>query len=63
SQRVSHILGINLGETSLNFVAALQEKQVYISQRGNSLRIAPHVHITDADVEKLKGAFRGALRS
>jgi selenocysteine lyase/cysteine desulfurase len=63
SQRVSHILGINLGETSLNFVAALQEKQVYISQRGNSLRISPHVHVTDADVEKLKGAFRGALRS
>lgn len=61
SKRVPHILGIHLGtrsNSSINFVAALREKQVYISQRGNSLRIAPHVHVNAGDMIKLKESFQ-----
>jgi hypothetical protein len=52
--RVPHILGINLGMNNKNYVAAFKENNVYISQRGNSLRIAPHLHITQNNIEKLK---------
>ena len=51
--RVPHILGINLGADNKNYVSELKEKNIYISQRGKSLRIAPHLHITRDDMEKL----------
>jgi len=56
-KRVPHILGIDLGIDTTNYVGSLKEKNVYISQRGNSLRIAPHLHITNNDIEILKYEF------
>lgn len=52
--RVPHILGINLGNDNTNYVGALKDKNIFISQRGNSLRIAPHLHINQGDIERLK---------
>ena len=36
-----------------NLVNELKAKKIYISQRGNSLRFAPHLHINDDDVNRL----------
>ncbi len=52
--RVPHILGINLDSDKTNYVSALKDKNVFISQRGNSLRVAPHLQINQADIERLK---------
>jgi len=56
-KRVPHILGIDLGTDITNYVGSLKEKNVYISQRGNSLRIAPHLHTTNDDIDILKYEF------
>jgi len=56
--RVPHILGINLGTNTTDYVGTLKAKNVFISQRGNSLRITPHLHINQNDIEKLKQEVR-----
>lgn len=35
-------------------VKELKERQIHISQRGRSLRFAPHMHINEYDMERLK---------
>ena len=40
-----------------NLVAELRKRHIYISQRGNSLRFAPHLHVNDHDVERLLEAL------
>jgi selenocysteine lyase/cysteine desulfurase len=52
--RVPHILGINLGKDNTNYVGSLKDKNIFISQRGNALRIAPHLHINQEDIENFK---------
>jgi selenocysteine lyase/cysteine desulfurase len=39
----------------------LQEQQIYISQRGPNLRITPHLHVSDADVDRLVEALTAIL--
>ena len=36
-----------------NLVSELKAENIYISQRGNSIRFAPHLHINDNDIDKL----------
>lgn len=36
-----------------NLVSELKSNNIYISQRGNSLRFAPHLHINDNDLNRL----------
>lgn len=36
-----------------NLVSALRERNIFISQRGQSVRFAPHLHINDYDLERL----------
>lgn len=54
SQRCPHMLGARLpdGFTG-NLVAELKMKNIFISQRGNALRFAPHLHVTDRDIDRL----------
>jgi len=40
-----------------NIVAGLRERGIYISQRGNSLRFAPHLHVNAHDVDRLAQAL------
>lgn len=58
AQRCPHLLGAVLpaGRTS-NLVAALRERDIYISQRGNALRFAPHLHVNTRDEERLVEAL------
>ena len=40
-----------------NLVAELRSRNIYISQRGNSLRFAPHLWVDDHDVNRLLGTL------
>jgi hypothetical protein len=46
-----------------NVVGALRARHVFISQRGSSIRIAPHLHVTEPDVEQLFAALDVAVAS
>jgi hypothetical protein len=40
---------------------ALEERRVFASVRGSSLRISPHLHVSNGDVERLVDALASAL--
>ncbi|NVK47593.1 MAG: hypothetical protein HWE33_14950 [Rhodobacteraceae bacterium] len=62
SQRSPHILGVAAGGAlPEGLIPALAERRVYVSRRGNALRIAPHLHVTEADEARLLSAFVGVL--
>ncbi len=64
SQRCPHILGaIVPGTFSGNIVNELRERKIYISQRGKSLRFAPHVYINDNDVYRLNEAISEIVKA
>ena len=53
-ERSPHMLGARLPEGFQGaLVADLTSRGIYISQRGNSVRFAPHLHVTDHDVDRL----------
>jgi selenocysteine lyase/cysteine desulfurase len=53
-ERGPHMLGIGLPKrTRTRAAAALAEAGCYAAFRGNSLRISPHLHTTDQDVDRL----------
>jgi len=58
AQRSPHLLGAVLppGQTG-DMVSALKKRNVYISQRGNALRFAPHLYINEHDEGRLKEAL------
>ena len=55
SQRIAHIIGIRLADANRipSVMNALGERQVRVSQRGQSIRISPHVYNTPADIDAL----------
>lgn len=57
-RRAGHLTGLRLAKRStanpLHFLqGALAEKKVFLSVRGDTIRIAPHLHISDNDIERL----------
>jgi selenocysteine lyase/cysteine desulfurase len=61
--RCPHILGAVLPRAQTgHLVADLRSRQIYVSQRGRSLRFAPHLHVTDHDVARLLSALDGLVR-
>ncbi len=61
-QRMPNILGASLPTGALgSVVASLRAQDIYISQRGQSLRFAPHLHVDEADVQRLLLALRTVL--
>lgn len=57
-QRGPHMLGVRLPEAVRDRVLpALAEADCYAALRGASLRISPHLHTTDHDVERLIAAL------
>jgi selenocysteine lyase/cysteine desulfurase len=64
SQRCPHIVGARLPQGFAgDFVASLRAQHVFISQRGSSVRVAPHLHVTEADVEQFFAALEVAVAS
>lgn len=62
AQRGPHMLGVHLPERArTDVVADLAEAGCYAAVRGEMLRLAPHLHVTDADVEQLADALTRAL--
>lgn len=60
-----HLRGIRLPE-GLNIQdlkQALQTRQVYVSQRGNAIRVAPHLYNTKADFAALVNCFQSVTGS
>jgi len=62
AQRCPHMFGARLPkEFTGDLVGALRARQVYISQRGSSVRFAPHLHVTEADLDQLFAALETIL--
>lgn len=54
-----HILGATLPQGRYqNIVKDLQTKNIYISQRGSSIRFAPHMHVNENDMDRLFDTIR-----
>jgi selenocysteine lyase/cysteine desulfurase len=57
-QRGPHMLGIEIPRQAGDAIARrLNADGVVASVRGNSLRIAPHLHVTQDDIDRLLGAL------
>ena len=60
--RCPHLFGARMPEGfSGDLVGALRAKNVFVSQRGTSVRFAPHLHVTDGDVGQLLEAVKAGL--
>jgi len=61
--RTDHLFGVRLSESmdmkvlKKNFL----DNKVYISERGNSIRVAPHLYNTPEDFEKLVQCFKNSI--
>lgn len=63
-QRGPHMLGIGLPQNSRARVSAeLADAGCYVAVRGSSLRISPHLHTTDQDVQRLLDTLAGNTKS
>jgi selenocysteine lyase/cysteine desulfurase len=61
-QRGPHLLGVRLPEGARDgVVSALADLNCFVALRGGSLRISPHLHTNDADVERLSEGLARAL--
>jgi len=61
AQRGPHMLGAALpAGTRASILPALQDARCYAAVRGASLRIAPHLHVNSADVDRLSDALAHA---
>jgi selenocysteine lyase/cysteine desulfurase len=57
-QRGPHVLGVRLPESiRSDVVPRLAAMDCFAALRGETLRIAPHLHVTDADVDRLMDAL------
>ena len=60
--RAPHFLGLGLPDQAPNDLAGrLREREVFVSQRGRSLRIAPHLYNDDEDIFKLMKGLKSGL--
>jgi selenocysteine lyase/cysteine desulfurase len=57
-----HMFGARLpADFSGDLVGLLRSQGVYVSRRGSSIRFAPHLHVTEADIGQLFAALDRAL--
>lgn len=57
-QRGPHLLGVRLTESvRAGIVSSLAAVDCFAAVRGETLRLAPHLHVTDADIERLMHAL------
>ncbi len=60
--RSNHLIGVRLGGADpVKVQEALAEAGVYVSVRGDAMRVAPHVYNDEADVDRLFETLRAAL--
>jgi len=57
-QRCPHMFGARVpARFAGNLVDLLRARRVHVSQRGSSIRFAPHLHVTEADIDQLFAAL------
>ena len=60
--RAPHLIGISKpGGFPKELPNLLAQKKIFVSVRGESIRIAPHVYTSEEDIERLFSALRKAL--
>jgi selenocysteine lyase/cysteine desulfurase len=58
TRRAPHMFGATLpGRDDRDFAASLRDRGVFVSRRGQSIRFAPHLHVTEADLAQLVAAL------
>jgi selenocysteine lyase/cysteine desulfurase len=58
TRRAPHMFGATLPDgQGGDVVGTLREQGVFVSRRGKSIRFAPHLHVTEADLAQLAGAL------
>ncbi len=58
--RAPHMLGITLpGKIPDNLSSRLSSEHIFVSIRGQSIRVAPHLYNTDQDLARLFAALGG----
>jgi selenocysteine lyase/cysteine desulfurase len=63
SQRSPHLLGVSLPPSMrAGLVPYLERSKCFVALRGRSMRIAPHLHITPSDIDRLVDALTAAAR-
>lgn len=63
SQRSPHMFGALIPDRYKgNLVSELKMHKIYVSQRGQSVRFAPHLHINEVDIERLLQTLRDIIR-
>jgi selenocysteine lyase/cysteine desulfurase len=61
-RRGPHMLGLSVpADRRATIAEQLAEANVYVGMRGSSMRVSPHLHVTDADVERLFAALDRAM--
>ena len=63
SERSVHLFGVRVADAEQipAILAELRRRQVYVSQRGASIRVSPHVYNTTDDVHALAQALLMAV--
>lgn len=58
--RASHLFGIYLhrGQKLESIKKQMEHKNIYVSYRGEAIRVSPHLYNTASDFEKLAGCFQ-----
>jgi selenocysteine lyase/cysteine desulfurase len=59
--RASHLVGLRANKLPADLPARLAQSQVYVSVRGDSMRVSPHLYNTPADIERLFTTLADAL--
>ena len=63
AQRAPHLLGVAIPPTlRAGLVPHLERANCFVALRGRSMRIAPHLHITPADIDRLVDGLKAATQ-
>jgi selenocysteine lyase/cysteine desulfurase len=61
-QRAPHYLGLQMASAPPpQLLPALMKRKIYVSVRGSSIRVTPHVYNTEADIDRLVKALKVIL--
>jgi selenocysteine lyase/cysteine desulfurase len=53
ARRAPHLVGLRLeGDVPADLGSRLAAERVYVSLRGQSIRVSPHLYVTDADIDR-----------
>jgi selenocysteine lyase/cysteine desulfurase len=61
--RLGHLIGLrSQNALPADLASALAERDIFVAVRGNSIRVSPHLHSRDGDIEMLINALEELIR-